>query len=118
MKKRPLAVSVLSCVFIGAGAIGFAYHLTDFTAQQPFQYELVWISAVRLAAIVAGIFMLRGNNWARWLALAWIAFHVAVSFFHSIQEIVVHGILFVLIVYLLFRPETRAYFRHRETMGA
>lgn len=118
MKKRPLAVSVLSCVFMGAGTIGFAYHLTDFTAQQPFQYELVWISAVRLSAIVAGIFMLRGNNWARWLALAWIAFHVAVSFFHSIQEIVVHGILFVLIVYLLFRPEARAYFRLGETMGA
>jgi hypothetical protein len=61
--------------------------------------------------------MLRGNNWARWLALAWIAFHVVVSFFHSLQEVVVHSLLFMLIAYFLFSPEARAYFRHREKMG-
>ena len=114
MKKRPLAISILSCVFLAAGAIGFVYHLTDFKAQQPFPYELVWISAVRLAAIVCGVFMLRGNNWARWLALAWIAFHVVVSFFLSLQQVVVHSLLFLLIAYFLFRPEAGAYFRHRE----
>ena len=117
MKKRPLSISILSCVFLAAGAIGFAYHLTDFKAQQPFQYELVWISAVRLTAIVCGVFMLRGSNWARWLALAWIAFHVVVSFFHSWQQVVMHSLLLLLIAYFLFRPEAGAYFRHREKMG-
>jgi predicted cobalt transporter CbtA len=117
MKKRPLTISILSFVFLATGAIGFAYHLTDFKAQQPFQYELVWISAVRLTAIVCGVFMLRGSNWARWLALAWIAFHVVVSFFHSLQEVVAHSLLFMLIAYFLFSSEARAYFRHREQMG-
>jgi predicted cobalt transporter CbtA len=117
MKKPPLAISILSCVFLAAGAIGLAYHFTDFKAQPRFQYELVWISAVRLTAIVCGVFMLRGNNWARWLALAWIAFHVVVSFFHSLQEVVVHSLLFLLIAYFLFRPEAGAYFRHREKIG-
>jgi uncharacterized membrane protein len=114
---HPLTISILSCVFLATGAIGFAHHLTDFKTQQPFQYEFVWISAVRLTAIVCGVFMLRGNNWARWLALAWIAFHVIVSFFHSLQEVVVHSLLFMLIAYLLFRPEARDYFHPRERMG-
>ena len=35
-------------------------------------------------AIVCGVFLLRGHNWARWLALAWIAFHVVLSAFHAI----------------------------------
>ena len=34
-----------------------------------------------LLAMVSGAFMLRGHNWARWLALAWIIFHVILSIF-------------------------------------
>jgi len=30
--------------------------------------------SVRLSGIVAGVWMLRGENWARWLAIAWIVF--------------------------------------------
>src|SRR5262245_61457682 len=113
MKKRPLMVSILSGLLIAAGAIGLVYHLTDFKMSKPVQSELVWISFVRLLAIVSGIFMLLGRNWARWLALAWIAFHVVISF-PSIRQVVVHGSLFVLIAYLLFRPEVRAHVNHRE----
>ncbi len=62
--------------------------------------------------------MLRGSNWARWLALAWIAFRVFLSFLHSWQEVLVHCLLFVVIGYVLFSPEARAYFRHREINSA
>ena len=114
MKKRPLTVLILGCLFIVTGAIGLASHLTDFKLSKPVESELLWISLVRLLAIISGIFMLLGRNWARWLALAWIAFHVAISFFHSVQQVVVHGLLFVLIAYCLYRPEVRAYFNYRE----
>ena len=113
MTKRPITVTIISWVLIAAGAIGLVYHLSDLKRSQPFQYELVWISAVRLLAIVSGVFMLSGKDWARWLAVAWIGFHFVLSFFHSFQEVVMHGLLFVLITYLLFRPEARAYFRHK-----
>ena len=73
MRKRPLAVSILSCLFIATGVVGLARHLADYKATQPFEYDLVWIFIVELAAIVCGAFMLRGTNWARWLALAWMA---------------------------------------------
>jgi hypothetical protein len=110
MRKRPLAVSILSCLFIVTGIVGLGRHLADYKATQPFQYDLVWILIVELAAIVCGAFMLRGANWARWLALAWMGFHVVLSFFHSLREVVVHGLLFALIAYFLFRADARAYF--------
>jgi len=41
------------------------YHLAEFKAH-PFQNDILWVSLVRLLAIVGGVFMLRGHNWARW----------------------------------------------------
>jgi len=75
---------------------------------------LIWIALVRLIAVVCGAFMLRGADWARWLALAWMAFHVVVGFLHSMREGAIHGLILVVIAYLLFRPEARAYFRGGE----
>src|SRR5262249_785490 len=62
-------------------------------------------------AIVCGVYMLRGSNWARWLALAWLAFHVIVSSFHAWHQLLVHGLLLAVVAYLLFRPQTTQYFR-------
>ena len=118
MNKRPLTVTIIGWIFIATGAIGLAYHLTEIKPDQPFQSENVWILLLRVVAIVSGVFMLRGSNWARWLALAWIAFHVFLSFLHSWQQVLVHCLFFVVIGYVLFRPEARAYFRHREINSA
>jgi hypothetical protein len=90
--------------------MGIAYHLPDFSPQHPFGYENLWILLLRIAAIVAGAFMLRGRNWARWLALVWIAFHLILSFFHSVGEVVIHGLVLAVFGWLLFRPDARAYF--------
>ena len=117
MIKRPLAIIVLSIVYIAAGAVGLVYHLSDFKPSNPFPTDLLWVSVVRLLAIVAGIFMLRGLNWARWLAVAWIAFHVAISFLNSMQQVLVHSLFLAVIAYLLFRPEANAYFRRVEPAG-
>jgi hypothetical protein len=111
MNKRPLSVTVIGCLFIAAGIIGFAYHATEFKSLHPFPSEIVWAAAVRLLAVVGGVFVLRGRNWARWLLVAWIAFHVVLSAFHSWSELIVHGLLFVVVAYVLFRPRASAYFR-------
>jgi len=55
--------------------------------------------------------MLRGLNWARWLLLVWIAYHVLISAFHSLPQLIMHGFLLVVVAYLLFRPTVSAYFR-------
>jgi hypothetical protein len=108
-KRRPLAVTILGWLYIGVGSIGFVAHLTDLLA---FQYDAIYIEFTELVAIVCGAFILRGQNWARWLALAWIAFHVVVSAFHAFPELAIHCLFCALIAWFLFRPETTQYFRN------
>jgi hypothetical protein len=114
MNKRPITVTILACVLIATGAAELAFHLADFRTPHALPSELVWISLIRLVAIVSGAFMLRVSGWARWLALGWIGFHVAISFFNSWQQVALHGLIFALFAYLLLRPEARAYFRRRK----
>jgi hypothetical protein len=111
MNQRPLSVTILSLVLIATGALGIVFHLTDFTPQHAFQYDVVWVSLVRLIAIVCGVYMLRASNWARWLSLAWISFHVIISIFHSPFQLGVHILVCAAFAYFLFRPRASEYFR-------
>lgn len=110
MKKCPLSVTLLSLLIAAAGAVGFAYHVVELNLRQPFQNDAVWVELVRLVAVVCGVYMWRGRNWARWLAMVWIGFHVVVSGFHSFPEFAFHALLFAVFGYLLFRPQATEYF--------
>lgn len=115
MNKRPLSVIIIACLYIATGAIGVVYHLTEFKTQHSFQYDIILIELVSLMAIVAGVFMLRGHNWARWLAIAWMVFHVVLSAFHSLRELAMHSLLLVIFAFFLFRPAANRYFRAAKT---
>ena len=110
MTRRPLSVTILAVILAAAGTVGLVYHLTEIKSLSPFRWDVLWVSVVREVAIVAGVFMLRGRNWARWLAVAWLAFHVGVSAFHSIRELVMHAILLAVFAYFLFRRAANLYF--------
>src|SRR5271169_2433334 len=109
MNKRPMYVTVLGYLLIAVGAIGIAYHFTEFKGAKPSEYFLVL--AVRLIAIVCGAFMLGGRDWARWLAIAWIAFHLGISIFHTREGIAVHAVVLIAFSVLLFLPAANRYFR-------
>ena len=111
MNKCPLAVTILSWLLIVVGLVGLVYHAREIDLRQPFQNDTLWVEVVRVLAIVSGIFMLRGQNWARWLAMVWIGFHVAISFLHSWQQVAMHAIVFAVFAFLLFRPAANGYFR-------
>jgi hypothetical protein len=111
VKRLPIAVILVSLLFITAGAIGIVYHFKEVDVWHPLVNHALWLELVRLLAIVAGVFMLRGSNWARWLALAWISFHVVISVFHSLDQLVMHAVLMAVITYCLFRQDSREYFR-------
>jgi hypothetical protein len=115
MNKRPLSVMLIGCLYLATGALGLVFRVIEFKPQQPFEYEIVWISIVSLIAMVAGAYMLRGRDWARWLAMAWIAFHVVLSFFHSRVQLAVHGLLCIVFAYFLFRTPATRYFRATGT---
>lgn len=117
MNKRPVTVTVIACLLIAAGVVGFAVHIKELASHKLFHFEDLWIPIVALLPAACGVFILLGHNWARWLALGWMAFHVAISFFDSFQKVAVHVLLFVLIAYSLFRAGARAYFQHRDELG-
>jgi hypothetical protein len=110
MKRRPPPIALLSWLLILSGLLGLVYHAKDVNPQQPFQNDTVWVELVRVLAIISGVFMLRGCNWARWLAIMWIAFHVVISVVHSWQQVVMHAIVFAVFALFLFRPSANSYF--------
>ena len=107
--KRPLSVTLISYLFIIAGAAGIIYHASELKeiVNRP---EVIWVLAVRLLAIVGGVFALRGANWARWLLVAWIGYHVILSFYHSTAELAMHAALTVVVLTALFYKAANAYF--------
>ncbi len=111
MAKRPISITIVSWVYIVAGIAGIAAHATEFDMRHPFSNDVALALIVRLLAVVAGIFMLRGHNWARWLAIVWIAFHVVMSVFHSFPSAAFHALLLAVFAYFLFRRQSTAYFR-------
>ena len=114
MQKRPVSVTIVGWIFIVTGVFGFAFHLSEVKSLHPFPTDILWALGVSVLAVIAGAFMFRGRNWARWLALAWLVFHVILSAFHSVQQTVVHALLLAVIAYFLFRPRARSYFRDKS----
>ena len=115
MKKRPLAVTFVGWLYIVAGAAQTALLLSSLHLLHPFQNGALWIGLVRLSAVLLGLYLFRGSTWALWLALVWMGGHVVIGALDSTQMLVVHGLLFAAIAYLLFRPDSRAYFRAAGT---
>jgi hypothetical protein len=110
-QRPPLAVTIIAWLYIAVGAIGFAYHAADFDVHHPFQNGVIWIELIRLTADVCGVYLLLGRNWARWLALAWMAFHVVLSAFNSWGQVAFHAVICAVIAWCLFRPASARYFR-------
>jgi hypothetical protein len=107
-------VTTIGCVYIAVGAIGFAYHAPEFI-RQPFLYDIIWIEMLRLLAVAAGVYMLLGHNWARWVALAWMGCHVILSAFNGIAQVAMHALFFAILTYFLTRSTASRYFRTAGT---
>ena len=103
--KRPLGVTIIACLYLLVGTVGFVAHFGSFRELDTWEAELT-----ELLAVLSGAFMLRGHNWARWLAVAWMAFHVALSF-GSLSQLIIHTLFLVAISWILFRAGAGRYFR-------
>lgn len=112
--KRPLAVTVTGWFFIAAGTTGFIYHASELNIHEPFSNDAVWVLLIRLLAIGAGILILRGLNAGRWLLLGWMAYHVVLSYFHAVLQLVTHLILLILVIGVLFHPRVAGFFKRTK----
>ena len=117
MKKRPIGVTLVSVLFILIGVGGMVRGVWSLlagrgggiTGHALMDASLVEVTS--LAALVSGLFMWRGANWARWLCLAWMAFHVVISLGHDRMRLIVHLVWLAVLTIVLFWPSASAYFR-------
>jgi len=106
--KLPVPVWIVACLYLAVGTVGFVYHFHEL-ARHP--QDAIWIELTEFVAIVCGVFLLRRQNWARWLALAWILFHVVLSAFHSLHEFAIHLLFCAVIAWMLFGSRSTGYFQ-------
>ena len=115
-RARPLSVTIIGCVYLLVGLGGMASHFASWDRRNPLEFALVELLSA--AAIVSGAYMVRGRDWARWLALAWIALHVVVSAFHSAPEFAIHTLFCAVLAYFLTRADASRYFRAARSGAA
>ena len=106
MKRRPLSITIISWIFIVFGTIALLYGM--FPLRDVPSHWYVHLS--RILQIVAGVFMLYGRSWARWLLVAWIAFHIVVGAMHGIGPLMMHIVIFSVILFFVFRRGANEYF--------
>lgn len=105
-KRIPVPVIVIACLYLTVGIGGFVLHFGDLRTP-----DGAWVGVTELLAIVCGAFLLRGQNWARWLAAGWMAFHVIISF-GVLRQFAIHSLFFVSIVWYLFRGDASCFFKN------
>ena len=109
--KPAITVMIIGWFFIIAGSIGFVYHLRELNLHDPFSNDACWVLFVRLLTIVGGVLVLRRSNTGRWLLVLWMMYHVVLSFFHTLTELITHLVIMAVIIIALFHPKMSAFFR-------
>ena len=115
MKARPLSVTIIGWLFMIFGSVALISGLLPLggasAAQILAEFKTHWmVHLARFAGIVSGLFMLHGFNWARWLLVAWMVFHIVISALHSWAQLLLHVVIFSVILFFLFRPRTSEFF--------
>jgi len=115
VEKRPLSIIIIGIFFIVLGVLSLGHaawglvntqqRLTDLQ-----NHWMIYLSAI--VAIVGGAFLFKGQNWARWLLVAWMAFHIVVGALHGIVPLLTHVVIFSVILLFLFRRHASSYLAH------
>jgi hypothetical protein len=124
IKTRPRSVTIVSWTFIVFGGLALVVGLlprvdeaaglrmAEFRSKYPVQSVLLYVSPV--LAVLCGVFMLRGRNWARWVFVIWFGQNIIGSIWRSPVVNFLPGALFFFAVYLLFRPRATRFFRSQS----
>ena len=106
MKRRPLSITIISWIFIVFGSIALLSGVLPLADLKSHWY----IHLSRILQIVAGVFMLYGRNWARWLLVVWIAFHLVVGALNGVVTLLMHIVIFSVVLFFVFRRDANTYF--------
>jgi len=119
-QKRPLSLTIIGWLFIVFGLVSFIYGFRPQPrpaghAGDSHFFDTWFVPVIRALASVSGLFILFGLNWARWLLVVWMVFHIGISVLaHSLEAFLMHCIIFGAIGWFLFRPQASAFFKSRN----
>ena len=117
MNTRPFSIVILGWLFLLFGFVSFITGLLPLLGLSgterpvPSLAQLGIAEISRLLAILGGAGLLLGRNWARWLLVGWMAYHVLIGWVHSPGQAMAHALLLVALSWFLFRPHVSAHFR-------
>ena len=115
MEERPRSITIISWFFIIFNSIALLSGLLSPDNLTFAQLKGHWmVHLLRILGVVVGVFMLRGQNWARWLLVVWMIFHIVLSALHSALQLMMHAVIFTVILYFVFRPQASSYFLRRR----
>ena len=109
-RRRSWSEIAVAVIFLALGVLDIARGLAPLFASAPHWHmaaDDVEVLAIGIAAIVGGVYLLKGRSWARWLLAVWMAFHVAISIGQP-RQFIAHLLIFGFIAFLLFRPRAPA----------
>lgn len=130
MIKRPKSITVIAWILIAVSGISLI--TTTFTLNNPTVKELMSRSVIPLelqfgmlyfglvVQLVSGIAMLKAQNWARLLYTIWTAIALVIGLATSPMKMAMipGAVLFVVVVFFLFRPKANEYFKAKPVEGA
>lgn len=110
VRRRMPSVLAVGVLFLVLGAVDVYRGVAPiFGPGSPLATDDMQELAVGIAALVGGGFVLRGQDWARWLLALWMLLHLAISMGHP-GQLIAHLVIFGALAFLLFRPGARAWF--------
>lgn len=127
MIQRPKSITVVSWILIilgGLSLISSTISLNNPIAREmmakspiPVNVQFVMMFAGILIMIISGAAMLKGQNWARLLYVGWSVLGFAIGIATSpMKAAMIPGlVIFLIIVFFLFRPKANAYFKPTQT---
>jgi hypothetical protein len=116
MNRPPVSVIIISVVFILVGVGSLFGGVSPIIKNHEVRLDSVIVTVSGLTALLSGVFMLRCANWARWLCVAWMAFHVVVSILHTTLELAIHLVVLVVLTIVLFRTSAACFRKESHSL--
>ena len=105
--RRPIAsVIAVGVLFLALGVLDIARGLAPLIERRGTLHlasDDLLVLAIGIVALVAGFYVLRGRNWARWVLAGWMVVHVVISA-GELPALGAHLAIFGLLTFVLFRP--------------
>lgn len=114
LRVSPKSVLAIGMLFVGIGLLDLYWGLAPLlgvTAR--WKGDALEVFGIGVAALVGGLWTLKGCNWARWLLAVWMVLHIALSASQP-STVVIHAVIFAIVIATLFNPTASHYFRSQE----